>query len=259
VNIGLLDLIDGLKKINIAYLYAWGDTKARYRRSFLGPLWIVVTTVLSVAGLGYVWSMLFNLNPSELVPSLTIGLVIWQLVSACILESPTIFVRYMSFIKNVQVPYTMFPLYLIIRQFIYFFHAFIVVIAVLLIYNFNFNINFLLFLPNCFLLFLNLFWIVLLFSCIGIRYRDFEQIVSALMPMLFFLSPVIYRPSQLKFSDMIVWLNPFSYMIELLRNPLLGLSPPTFVYLVAIIFAVFGNVVSIYYFSRIKRQIPFLA
>lgn len=257
MNIGVADFFDALSKINVAFLYAWGDTKARYKRSFLGPFWIVITTIFSVAGLGYIWSILFDIDAAELVPSLTIGLVVWQLVSTCILEAPSIFIRYMSFIKNVKVPYTIFPLYLIIRQYIYFLHAFVVIVLVLAIYKPSLSFNQLLLVPNAVLLFVNLFWIVLLFSCVGIKYRDFEQIVSALMPMFFFVSPVIYRPSQLKFSEIIVWLNPFSYMIELLRAPLLGTAPPAFVYLVSCVSAIFGISIVLVLFGHIKRNIPF--
>lgn len=255
---GYLDISRAFRNFHVAFLYAWGDTKARYKRSYLGPLWIVLTTILSVTGLGYIWSILLNLEIAKFVPSLTIGLVIWQLISTCVLEAPSIFIRHMSFIKNVSVPYSMFPLYLITRQLIYFFHAFIVIVVVLLIYSNTFSIIQLMFIPNILLLFFNLFWIVLLFACIGIKYRDFEQIVSGLMPMLFFLSPVIYRPSELKFAELFAWFNPFTYLITLLRDPLLGLQTENFVYVVSFSALLIGGSFTLWYFSKLKSQIPFL-
>ena len=65
--------------INAAYL-AWADTKARYKRSVLGPFWIVLTNLIGVLGLSLVWAQLFNQQMREFVPTVCIGLIVWQLV-----------------------------------------------------------------------------------------------------------------------------------------------------------------------------------
>jgi ABC-type polysaccharide/polyol phosphate export permease len=255
--IGLSDLLQGLKNFHIAWLYAWGDTKARYKRSILGPFWIVLTTLVSIAGLGYIWSLLFGMRPEELVPSLTLGLVVWQLLSSCILESSSIFIRFSSFIKNVPVPYSMFPLYLVARQFIYFLHAALVIVLVFIVFPSPISSVQLLIVPNLLILLINLFWIVFLFSLIGAKFRDFEQIISALMPMFFFLSPVIYKPNQITFSSLIIWLNPFTYMIALVRDPLLGVLPDPLIYVVSLLGMVVGSLLTLYVLGKSKAKLPF--
>ena len=63
----------------------------------------------------------------------------------------------------------------------------------------------------------------------GARFRDLEYIIGAVLPLLMFISPVFYRPNYLPFSETILWFNPLSHAIELVRSPLLGHAPPDFV------------------------------
>jgi len=254
---GIADIFQGMKSIGMAFFFAWGDTKARYRRSILGPFWMVLSTAVSVAGLGFLWSSLLKDDPSKLVPSLTIGLVIWQFISGCILESPSVFVRYAHFIRNIKVSFFIFPLQLLLRQLISFGHNAIVMIVVVLYFIPQLNIVQLLVIPGLLLVLANLCWITLLLAMLGARFRDFEQIIGAVMPLMFFLSPVIYRPSQLAFGQIIVWLNPFSYFITLIRDPITGLVPPPFVYAVMLAALLIGGLFTVYQFGKHRKNIPF--
>lgn len=256
---GVTDIVGGIKRIDMAFYFAWGDTKARYRRSFFGPLWIVLGTAISVAGLGYVWSLLLGDDPSKLVPSLTIGLIVWMFLSGCILESSTLFSRNAHFIKNIPMPYSVFPAHLLMRQLINFGHNLLVVVAVFFVYPQGFGWMQLLFFPGLILVVAHLCWMILLLSVLGVRSRDTEQLIAALMPVMFFLSPVIYRASQLDGDQYLVWLNPFSYLISLIRDPIMGAAPPNFVYVCAVVSLVFGWAFTIYIFGRFRHKIAFFA
>ncbi|MBU6958466.1 ABC transporter permease [Pseudomonas sp. CVAP len=254
---GVNDIFQGLQRLSLAFFFAWGDTKARYRRSVLGPFWMVLSTAVSVAGLGFLWSMLLKDDPIKLVPSLTIGLVVWQFISGCILEAPSVFSRNAHFIRNIKIPYFIFPMQLIMRQLINFGHNAVVVIVVLLYFSPPLSANQLLIVPGLLLVVGNLCWIVLLIAMLGSRFRDFEQIIGAVMPLMFFLSPVIYRPSQLSFGQQLVWSNPFSYFITLIRDPIAGDIPPLFVYQVSILALLIGTVFTVYQFGKCRKNISF--
>jgi ABC-type polysaccharide/polyol phosphate export permease len=254
---GFFGILLGLQAYAIAFHFAWGDTKARYRRSILGPFWMVLSTAISVAGLGFLWSTLLKEDAEKLVPSLTIGLVVWQFISNSILEGSTIFSRNAHFIRNIKIPYAIFPMQLITRQLINFGHNFIVVVAVLLIYPQKIGFEQLLLIPGLILVIMNLYLIAILFGMLGARFRDFEQIISALMPLLFFISPVIYKPNQLGLNQKIVWLNPFSYFISLIRDPIIGVSPPTFVYVLATIMFFITFFMVTYLYGKQSKRIAF--
>jgi ABC-type polysaccharide/polyol phosphate export permease len=80
--------------------------------------------------------------------------------------------------------------------------------------------------PGLLLVTLNLYWLLHGLGLVGARFRDIEMLITSIVPLLFFISPVIYRAESLPSSLNVVWLNPFGYMIEAVRTPLLGGAPP---------------------------------
>jgi len=66
----------------------------------------------------------------------------------------------------------------------------------------------------------------LMFGFIGIQ----RVVIGVIMPLLMFLSPVMYRPSALPVKGMYLWFNPLADMIEVNRGPLLGDPMPSFLY-----------------------------
>lgn len=251
------DLKETIKLLPATVYLTWSDTKARYKRSVLGPAWLVLGTAIGVAGLGALWSTLLKVDRSTFIPSLTIGLIIWQLISGCVTESTSIYVRNASIVKNLNIPFLFFPLQLICRQLINFAHNLIVILVVLMIYPPKFTEAQFLLIPGFCLLIGNLFWISTLIGLIGARLRDLEPLIGSFMPLLFFITPVIYRPSSLGVNQKFVWLNPFSYLISLIRDPIQGVVPPYFVYYVSIIMLVVGGSITFLFMGRKYARFSF--
>lgn len=111
--------------------------------------------------------------------------------------------------------------------------------------------------PGMLLLILNLFWLSLFISILGARYRDLEYIIAAVMPLALFISPVFYRPDYLPISQHVLWLNPLSHLIEMMRAPLLGYSLPGFVWIVNFGMLVIGAICTLWLFKRERQRIPF--
>jgi lipopolysaccharide transport system permease protein len=241
----------------MALHFAWGDTKARYRRSMLGPLWIVLGTAIGVAGLGVLWSSLLGMDKATFIPSLTIGLVVWQFIAGCVTESTTVLVRQASIIRNIKTSFILFPVQLVIRQLITFGHNCIVILAVLLIFHQHLSATQLMALVGLLLVVGNLLWLTLLLGMLGARLRDLEQLVNAVMPMLFFLSPVIFRPSHLPMNSKILWLNPFTYWITVIRDPLQGSLPTVQVYAVTIGMIIAGWSFALWFLNARHSRIAF--
>lgn len=99
------DLLKSLRHLPLICHMAYSDTKARYKRSMLGPLWLTLGAAVGVVGLGLVWSQLLHQERSELIPSLTVGLLLWQFISGCVTESTSTFVRQSQIIRNLQLPF----------------------------------------------------------------------------------------------------------------------------------------------------------
>jgi ABC-type polysaccharide/polyol phosphate export permease len=120
------------------------------------------------------------------------------------------------------------------------------------------SLNFLLAVPGLVLVILNLTWISMLVGVLCTRYRDLPPIITNVMQIIFFLSPIMYKPStlpaQLRF---IVHVNPVFYLVEAVRAPLLGEAPGMQVSIVLAVFAVIGWVVTFRFFQVARSRVPY--
>lgn len=257
VGPALSDIRAALNLLPVILYMAKGDLRARYRRSVLGPLWLTLGTAAGTLGLGLVWSELFKMNRSTFVPALTIGLILWQFLSGCITEATTAYWRQSAIIRNVSLPLSMHPIQMVMKHLINLAHNLPVFAIVALWFQVPVNHYTLLFLPCLLLIVANLLWITMLFSMLGARFRDLEYLLAAAMPMLMFLSPVFYRPDYLPVSGHLMWLNPFSHLIELARYPLLGGAPPDFVVASNLCFCLAGWVTTLAIFNAKHDRIAY--
>jgi len=218
---------------NAAYL-AWSDTKARYKKSVLGPFWPTLTNLLGIVGLSLVWGDLMNQDLHTFVPQVAIGLIAWQLISGALVDAPMVFVRQAAMIRNVATPSWFFAIRALARHLINLMHNAVIVIGVFIYSGIPLTVQIWWFLPSLVLVVLNLYWITHLFGLLGARFRDIEHLIGGVVPILFFISPVLYRADRLPAGLNLVWLNPLSYMIEALRAPLLGQPLPSLAYPVLI-------------------------
>ena len=65
--------------------------------------------------------------------------------------------------------------------------------------------------------------------------RDYQPFQTLVMQAFFYLTPIIYQPSQLGERFALVYrLNPFYYILDVVKQPLLGGIPSADTYLVAV-------------------------
>lgn len=254
---GTADIVEGIRHLRVVGYLAYSDVRARYKRSVLGPLWLTLSTALGSAGLGFIWSELMHMDPKSFVPSLTAGLILWQLMSPLIMDASTLFGRQASMIRNLNLPISIHPMLLLLRHLVNLLHNIPVFFVVSLALGNSFGPVALLAIPGLLLVCANLLWVVLLVSVLGARFRDLEYLVASAMPILMFVSPVFYRPNYLPFSENVMWFNPFSHLIELVRDPLLGSAPPLFVVEVNVAMLIVGGGLTLWLFNRKRTRIPF--
>ncbi|WP_411849796.1 ABC transporter permease [Stenotrophomonas sp. LGBM10] len=251
------DLQEGIKGAKVAFYIAMGDIRARYRRSVLGPFWQSLATAIGVVGLGLLWSQLLNIDREKFIPTLTAGLIIWQMLSGVLIESCGLFVRQASIIRNVVMPLSVHPMSVVTRYLVNFVHSLLVFLIVVVFMHIDVNWNTLLFFPGMLLVVANLLWLSFVFGVLGARYRDLEYGVASVMPMLFLISPVMYRLEFLPFSSLILEFNPFTYLIEVLRAPMLGHVPSMTTYIVLVVMALVGWILAFWFLHKAKLRLPF--
>ena len=251
------DLAEAIARLPLALYFAWSDTRARYRRSVLGPFWLVITTSIGVVGLGIIWSILLKVSRSEFLPPLTIGLVVWQMLAGCLADAPSVFYRQAGQIKDINLPTFLISLQLVLRHLINFAHNFLVVALVFLVFEQHLSFTALLAAPGLVIVLLNLLWVVQMLGLIGARFRDVDPLVAAFLPILFFLSPVIYRVKQLGALRSVMAFNPLGYWIDLISQPLLGIAPSGRVYAVTLAITALGWLATLWATARNRSRLPY--
>ena len=89
----LNDSFAALKVWRVWMFLGLQDVKARFRRSFVGPLWILINLGMFVVGAGVVYGLLFRQEMSEFLPFLTAGFVIWGFIVSTLTEGGYAFIN----------------------------------------------------------------------------------------------------------------------------------------------------------------------
>lgn len=216
------DWWEGTRRTDIWWTLAWFDIVLRYRRSMLGPLWLTLSMGAMIGGMGPLYSSLFGTELSRFFPHLALGIIFWTTFSSIVTDSCNAFIGSGNYLKQGYFPASLFVWRSMARNLIQFAHQIILYVPVAIWAGVSLKLNALLFVPAFILFLVNAHAMGLVLGLICTRYRDVAQIVTSIMQMLMFLTPVFWLPESLpERAKMVLW-NPFAQMLDLLRAPLMG-------------------------------------
>jgi len=253
------DIVDGLNLWPVWGALAWHDTRIRYVRTLLGPLWITVSMAVSVFALGFVFSKIFNTDLTTYLPFLTAGLLIWGFISGVLLEAAATFPSAQLIILSVSAPYSMHAYRGVLRQIIIFGHNVLVYLGVVLFVGVSVTPATLLFFPALILVCIVMAWVTLMVALIGTRFRDLQPIITTILQLFFFITPLIWDRDQLAERAHPIWvdINPFYHLVEIMRAPMLGKVPSLLTVAVVVAIAIGGWIATYAMFARFRRRIPY--
>lgn len=219
---GRTDILVGLGAYHVWLALGWHDIRQRYRRSVLGPFWFTLTTLIMVGVLGFLYSELLQQDISDYLPYLGVGLVVWQFISTAANEGCMTMISAASTIKQIRMPLSTHVCRMVWRNFIILLHSLPVVVLLMLAFGHSLTAKMLLLVPGLFLLLLNAVWAGIVFGILCARFRDVAPIIGNIFQVGFFLTPVMWRASDLKERAWIADFNPFNHLIDIVRSPILG-------------------------------------
>jgi ABC-type polysaccharide/polyol phosphate export permease len=251
------DLASAIAAYDLWSFLAWQDIKIKYRRSRIGPFWITISMAVFCAALGLVYSHLFKIKISELLPFLAIGLVVWGFVASCVGEMPNLFVDNASYIKDMRINPLTILLRVLARNAIIFGHNLLIVVGIYLYFGIWPGWTGLLALPGFLLVALNLAVIGIPLSIVGARFRDLAQITQSILQVVFFITPIFWFPRLLEKGSWIIAANPIAYFIDLVRSPLLGHSPEPISWVVGLVTLFTTSIFAVWIFRKKSARIAF--
>ena len=252
----LKDLALGLAQWRVWWVLAFNDIRQRYRRSALGQFWLTISMAATIAGIGIVFGLIFNQRLDSYIPFLGIGIIIWALFAGLINELATSFINAENHLRSYPTPRSVVIYRTITRNFLVAAHNLLILPILLVLFQIPLTPTSLLALAALAVVALNAVWIGLLIGPLSARFRDLPQIIASVLQLAFFLTPIIYRPSQVQERLWVVThLNPFASFLEIVRAPLLGKMAEPHHYIMVALCTLAGFAIAIPFYARFRGRI----
>jgi ABC-type polysaccharide/polyol phosphate export permease len=236
-------------------LLAWLEIKVKYKRSFLGPLWITLSTGISIATIGPIYSKLMGASMTDYFAYLATSIVLWNFIAGVINDAGNALITSEGILKDTKMPFAMFIFKEIYRNLLLLAHNSVILLILMLF--FPFNVNILLFAVSTVVICLNLFWVGLALAILCLRFRDIGQIVASIVQVAFFITPIMWSPQHLGGRHFVIDFNPFYYLIELFRSPLLNANIDLGVLAICVASAIIGNVAVFFFFAAKRARVTY--
>ena len=222
----IADLATALRAPGTWAYSTWIVFLLRYRKTALGPVWLVLGPSIFIIILGGLYGRGMGNAASEFVPHLGAGLVIWTFISGTTLAAPRCFVQGKPVMMQGLSSQMEIVLMALLTNLIVFGHQLVVIIALMVYYDIVPGLHTLLAIPALLLMLIHGFWVMFLLGTIGARYRDLGEIVETVMRIAFLATPIIWLAGESGGRGTIIGryllLNPFYHILEPLRGALLG-------------------------------------
>ncbi|WP_018998494.1 ABC transporter permease [Hirschia maritima] len=237
---------------------AWADTKARYKRSVLGPYWLSIGTLTFVIGYSILAGLLFRRPLSEFLGYIACGVVTWQFISGSLGEGSRVFISNAHEITSISVNLLSLPFKQILRGLIAMLHSLPIVFLVVFFTD-SFTLYSLMIFPGVVILSLTMFGLITGLGTLTARYRDLEQLTTMLVQFSFYMTPILWKVEMLGkgVGLLLVYLNPFYYLLSILRLPLMGKPVEWQVWAGAVFLMCCSLSFGLGIYARFRQRIPF--
>lgn len=214
------------------------DLVTKYRRSVLGVAWTVLTPLGLVLIIGSVYSIIFGTDPKIFIPMLFAGLNPWIFMNTSAEGGTGAFLAAEGYLKQTTVNAQIFPLRVVLVNFVTLLYSVITFFAVYLFLQPKlFGPKMLMLFPGLFVMFLFALSLANISAVFNLHLRDFQHLQQLILQGLFYVTPIIYLPEMLaeRGFSFVYRINPFYYILEVVKVPMLGEKMPELsIYLIAI-------------------------
>lgn len=229
-----------------------------HKRTLLGPFWILLHLIIFTTALGSVYSGLFKVQFFSYISYLATGFMGWIWVASIISASGTIFIEHSNMIKSS-------PILLSNLIWSHCMHNFIIFIyqtpLILFFYTFGiteFNINFLFIIPSLIIVFIINLSVAAILSVLIPRFLDIQKLITSAIIIIMITTPILWQPGMMSGARKLIYLlNPIYYIVEIIRNPLIGMDPNYSHYLISVIIAIVSTIVGCFCYQKYSRSVVF--
>lgn len=254
----LADLIFTLRNWRLIHLLGISSLRARYARSRFGQTWLSITTFIQILCTGLVWSLIWKMEIDEYLPYVGVGHILYLFFSQSVNDSTGVFVADSRLYLNDKLPFMTSISAHLYRNIVIFLHN-IPTIILLITWSsharFSFSISLLygVFFSSFFIFFASYF-----FAVICTRFRDLIQLVGLLFQLIFLVTPIMWKITFLPdYAQGYVFINPFASILELIRNPIIGIEVNQLALISIISWTILFSILSYFSYKFMNKKIIF--
>lgn len=210
------------------------EVKARYKQSILGYFWVILNPLAQMLVMSFAFSIIMRIptNSASNIPYsifLFVALLPWNLFAGSLSSASASLVSAGGLITKIYFPRTILVVSTIFAKIIDFLFASIVLIIYMIVYHIPININILWVIPIFFIQQIFTVGLSLFFSAANLLYRDIQYLLSMILLLWMYITPVIFPadlvPERYRF---VFQLNPMAVIINAYRQVILAGGPPKY-------------------------------
>jgi len=225
-----LHLADLWRYRDLTMLFVWRDFVSQYKQTILGPLWHILTPMISTMIFTIIFGRVAKIPTDGLPPFLfyMCGLTAWNYFADCLNRTSGTFITNSAISGKVYFPRLTVPLSVVISNLVKFVIQFILFICLMILFDVRGAAVY----PNMYILLTP--YLLLLMAGMGLgagiivsslttRYRDLQVLVTFGVQLLMYATPIVFPLSAV--PDKYRWIlviNPMTPVIEVFRYAFLG-------------------------------------
>lgn len=241
---------------NLLYELTKKEINLKYRRSYLGVFWSLLSPILIMIVLTVVFSTVFKNSIPNFPVYLLCGKLIFDYNSQATKQSMTSVISNSALIKKVYIPKYLFPLAKTLSAFVTLFFSLVALVVVMIATKAPFHPTLVFFWMPLIYLFVFSTGLGLILGSITVFFRDVEHLYAVVLTAWTYFTPLFYPvdiiPAKFLFF---VKLNPLYYMVTMLREIVLeGVLPSMTEHLICFTVSTFTLAIGVYLFKKLQDK-----
>lgn len=218
--------------IYTACLFGISDVYRQYRKTFFGPLWVMLGVSLWVIAMSLVFGVLLKQDIKIFFPYVSIGMLCWMIISNVLNEGAQAYIVGEDLIRAVPISPNFHVIRVCSKNLFIGFHYLLLCFFIVLFSGYGIHPQAFFVIPGLMVSFLFLYEIICILSLYALKFRDIIPLIALSTQIIPLLTPIVWKSEMLGKYSNLVELNPFYHLINIMRAPILGEYPDKFSYLI---------------------------
>ncbi|MFC2043375.1 ABC transporter permease [Chloroflexota bacterium] len=255
-------MLTGIKLLSQSkdFLFSWTSriVQTRYQQSILGWLWIIIQPVATVAIFSIIFTYFVPIDTGS-IPYIVFSytaVIPWTFFSSSLTDMASSVVDNIGLVTKIFFPREILPVAAMLARLLDFGVAYCLLFILMLFYQVPITLIGVLFLPI--ILVIQIILIIgvgLLLAAMNVFYRDVKSMLTLILQLWFYASPIIYPVSSVpQRLRPLYFLNPMAGIIESYRDVLLNGSVPGLYLLPSVVISLIFLLLGYFLFKRVEYR-----